>query len=581
MSKKYFTHATPTLFNAGTPRPQLSSCFVKGTNVYTSKGMKPIDKIAIGDEVLTHKGRFKKVSQIHVNDIGDRKLFDFKAYATPQITATGNHSFMSLTSEQLEWGTEPTWNTLQELRVGDYIQVPNLDKECLISSDEIDLANEVTHVTSDGNNITYSYIVGKDTIQCVSNWKRQSNLNNVHGILDFHKKQQEINRYWKMDEDFCRFIGIWYGDGHIIKTRNSGRQQVPRGIGFTIDKRNERNIEFCKSYGEKLLGFPAVLHYMKNQNVCQILFSSVTIGHVFTNLFGQYYDSKFLNERFHTLHTECVRSLLCGLINSDGFVTQEGQVRVGMCNQKFVKDVYSLARSRNIIVSYSESYRTYEDKVGNKKNYAIAYMSIPKESGDLFNVSKTYIDDHIDKHKNRTGESTCVLYKDGQKYVRIMSKVPSSRDDKVVYNIGVDDDHSYVVEGIVAKNCFLLHMNDDSVSGIFQSLQECAMISKYAGGIGIHIHNIRSKGSKIRGTNGTSSGIIPMLRVFNNTARYIDQAGRRAGSIAVYHGFLTSFNSSTSRNHTDMRKIVLATYFMRCGFPIFSWKGLKTTVFGV
>ena len=77
-------------------------------------------------------------------------------------------------------------------------------------------------------------------------------------------------------------------------------------------------------------------------------------------------------------------------------------------------------------------------------------------------------------------------------------------------------------------------MNEDSVSGIFESLKECALISKYAGGIGIHVHNIRSKGSKIRGTNGTSSGILPMLRVFNNTARYIDQAGRRAGSIAVY-----------------------------------------------
>jgi ribonucleoside-diphosphate reductase alpha chain len=84
------------------------------------------------------------------------------------------------------------------------------------------------------------------------------------------------------------------------------------------------------------------------------------------------------------------------------------------------------------------------------------------------------------------------------------------------------------------SSCFLLSICEDSISGIYQSLQECAMISKYAGGIGIHIHNVRSKNSKIRGTNGTSSGIIPMLRVFNNTARYVDQAGRRAGSIAVY-----------------------------------------------
>jgi ribonucleoside-diphosphate reductase alpha chain len=84
------------------------------------------------------------------------------------------------------------------------------------------------------------------------------------------------------------------------------------------------------------------------------------------------------------------------------------------------------------------------------------------------------------------------------------------------------------------SSCFLCSVNDDSVSGIFDSLKEVALISKYAGGIGLHIHQIRGNGSHIRGTNGTSNGIIPMLRVFNNTARYIDQAGKRLGSIAVY-----------------------------------------------
>uniref|UniRef100_A0A6C0J1P9 ribonucleoside-diphosphate reductase n=1 Tax=viral metagenome TaxID=1070528 RepID=A0A6C0J1P9_9ZZZZ len=84
------------------------------------------------------------------------------------------------------------------------------------------------------------------------------------------------------------------------------------------------------------------------------------------------------------------------------------------------------------------------------------------------------------------------------------------------------------------SSCFLSSMNDDSVSGIYESLKEMALISKYAGGIGIHIHQIRGKGSHIRGNNGVSNGIIPMLRVFNNTARYIDQAGKRQGSIAVY-----------------------------------------------
>ena len=78
-------------------------------------------------------------------------------------------------------------------------------------------------------------------------------------------------------------------------------------------------------------------------------------------------------------------------------------------------------------------------------------------------------------------------------------------------------------------------MKEDSIDGIYSTLRDCAMISKWAGGIGLHIHNIRAKNSMIRGTNGISNGIVPMLRVFNNTARYVDQGGgKRNGSIAIY-----------------------------------------------
>lgn len=73
------------------------------------------------------------------------------------------------------------------------------------------------------------------------------------------------------------------------------------------------------------------------------------------------------------------------------------------------------------------------------------------------------------------------------------------------------------------SSCFLIAMENDSIDGIYNTLKDCALISKYAGGIGLHIHNIRATGSHIRGTNGTSNGIVPMLRVFNNTAKYVDQ----------------------------------------------------------
>ncbi|KAK6335350.1 ribonucleotide-diphosphate reductase subunit rnr1 [Orbilia brochopaga] len=85
------------------------------------------------------------------------------------------------------------------------------------------------------------------------------------------------------------------------------------------------------------------------------------------------------------------------------------------------------------------------------------------------------------------------------------------------------------------SSCFLVAMKDDSIEGIYDTLKTCALISKTAGGIGLHVHNIRATGSYIAGTNGTSNGLIPMLRVFNNTARYVDQGGnKRPGAFAIY-----------------------------------------------
>jgi ribonucleoside-diphosphate reductase alpha chain len=105
------------------------------------------------------------------------------------------------------------------------------------------------------------------------------------------------------------------------------------------------------------------------------------------------------------------------------------------------------------------------------------------------------------------------------------------------------------------SSCYLIAMEDDSLDGIYNTLHDCARISKYAGGIGLHIHNIRAKGTHIQGTNGTSNGLVPMLRVFNNTARYIDQGGgKRNGSFAIYlepwHADIEDF-LELKKNHGD------------------------------
>ena len=118
-----------------------------------------------------------------------------------------------------------------------------------------------------------------------------------------------------------------------------------------------------------------------------------------------------------------------------------------------------------------------------------------------------------------------------QGYKGLVYKKKVSISDKYVYTLGVEDDHSYTLKGnIIVKNCFLLG-NDDSIRGIYKSIGDCALISKYAGGVGLHCHTIRSNGPCYYGTNGRSNGIIPMLKVYERYRRYADQGeGKRNGS---------------------------------------------------
>ena len=116
--------------------------------------------------------------------------------------------------------------------------------------------------------------------------------------------------------------------------------------------------------------------------------------------------------------------------------------------------------------------------------------------------------------------------KEAMKAYKMMSEGYFTHATPTLFNMGTRREQ--------ASSCFLMTIDDDSVDGIYKTLGDCAKISQHSGGIGVAIHKIRAKGSRIRGTNGRSDGIVPMLKVFNETAKYINQGGRRNGSIAIY-----------------------------------------------
>ena len=352
-----------------------------------------------------------------------------------------------------------------------------------------------------------------------------SNLNNGQNVICYVKSSL-LNRSIVVDENFCKFLGIWYGDGHIIN-----KDGKISGIGITIHKDNKNLIEFCVSM-KKHFGLEHVtIHKMTKQNVIQVLYHSSLLGILFKEKYGEHFDKKRLNKDIYKYTDKLVLSFLSGLITSDGCVTENGCITIELSNKTLINEIYSLCRIHNIDVSGVREINT--NKLATTPSYSIRLTCIRDK---IENLMKLYKDDRINNLKNplkANNQHHCIEF-NGFKFLKFNKKEKVLTKDLYVYTLGVEDDHSYSVEGIIAENCFLAG-TEDSVEGIFETMTDCAKISKWSGGIGLHISNIRANGSYIRKTAGTSDGIVPMLKVYNDIARYINQGGgKRNGSFAVY-----------------------------------------------
>lgn len=523
LSQKYFIHATPTLFNAGTPRPQLSSCFEENTLIHTFSGYKKIKDVQIGDEVITHTGKRKRVMQLHKNPLNGRQMYLLECDYTPAVKVTGNHKLYVMK----KGNNQPEWISVGNLTKDHYVALPNYPGEK--ANYDLDISKLLNCVQQIDERM-FSFDITDTKIYPKTRWISR-HLNDGQQI-NVSRKHNEINRFWKIDNEFARFLGIFYGDGHIIRNKNYKNGYACRGLGITAHSENSSLIKFVTEYGEKLFGIESTIHTQKGQNCIQILFNSTIIGCIFDYLFGHGFAGKKLWNEMYEWRTELIYDLLSGLISTDGCITAKTTIVLQLSNTEILTNLYHLCRSHGIVVSYLKS--KYRSPTASADSGRLCIYPLKQI---LENVYKTYTDDRIDLCIQR-GEDEKYTFEtaDGSRnFVKITNITKISDTPEYVYTLGVEDDHSYSVEGLIAENCFLYPISEDSIDGIFETVKHTAITSKWAGGIGLSIHNIRAKGTVISGTNGVSNGLVPMLQVFNRTACYVDQGGgKRQGSFAIY-----------------------------------------------
>lgn len=494
ISDRYFTHATPTLFNSGTNRPQLSSCFllavednihsilrkvkemghiskwaggigvhlsgirasgslirgtngnskgiiplcillnklakyidqggkrpgsiacfVKDTEVFTvNEGVKKIQDVKIGDMVITHKNRVRPITQVHKNALQDRKIYKLEVEKNKDIYVTGNHKFWSFHTDKSSLG----WNSIEELK---NIIDNKTNQTCYISTPSctnIDIKNFKIDV------MDYNDIM-------VGNMEEWEQLKSGKIVLHMYINDtvsipsQPVNRIWNITEDLAKLFGMWLSNGGITKLKDN----FVTGINFSIDEDNKDEIKrICNTiFGN------TIFCKFNSENKNEFELHSRIVGLIFAHLFGGYYlNDKQLPNMVFSWPKNLVQSLIAGFITTIGYVSNiTKDICIRSSNENLMNQLYHLCRNNGIKISFI------------KCDDGFINMNIPFCKDIIGKTHRFYSNDIIvNKQENDT-------------FLKILNIIETDRKDEYVYTLGVEEDHSYTVEGLLAENCYL------------------------------------------------------------------------------------------------------------------------------
>jgi ribonucleoside-diphosphate reductase alpha chain len=561
--EKKIIDAGRPLAQAGTGISNLYNCFCKNTIVTTTSGPKKISDVNIGDYVITHTGSYEKVVQVHKNKMGNRPLYRIKCARTPEIVVTHNHRFWSISRN----GNNLGWNSICNLNVGDFIAIPKPKHHKLLCKDTI---NILDHLCIDKDR----YEIQKKNGMILS---RTIFANRGQKDKTCHEDMIPIKDAWPINKDFAFFLGVWLGDGCIYNTSN-GRIA---GITFQTNINEQKLHKFLVQFGSKLFGFDPSVTYNVEQNTKTIYFSSQIVGKVFNSLFGRGFANKRLPNFVFNWDYSLVSSLLAGLISSDGTISKNGTCKIEIRNKKLVEQMYYLSRQCGIPVSMRTGYVIYR---GEKRSTAV--LQIPKGHCVLKQVIKYYDDERIVKSfetskANEFKSIAGLMEKDGQYFVKINKKVISNVKYDFVYNIGVENSHSYNVEGVVCENCFVFAFGDkvnkdpDTREAISELKRKHFNIQAQGGGTGINFSSLRPAGSICKTNQSKSSGAVGFITDVSYQSSNIQQGGNRSGAnlgvLDDWHPDLYDFiTHKTKNNWENIRKF--ATVYDEDGFSYFQWR---------
>jgi ribonucleoside-diphosphate reductase alpha chain len=515
------------MFGAGQPRrATLLNCFPAGTQIWTRHGPKPIEQIEVGEEVLTHRNRFRPVIHTMSREIEEPlrsiRLW-YLGYTT--IYATKEHRFLAFDGKQVRW------ITAGELTTRHYVRVGRIEETH--APTELDLTDYVDDAVPEDESIyTATAFVGG---------------NGALGV----KESKRVRRKILVDERLGLWLGFFVAEGGTTDS----------SVYFTFSKDKHSYAETLCALTRQLFGLEATIQERTDQpgHWLRVYVHSKLLAHFVRAFFshGIKAHERELPSWFLTAPRRFQKAFLAGLLKGDG-VIRENSIKIFLANPYLMLQIFCILLRLGIVASLRwEGVLKYTRHRG---------MWIHIGTQRYVQALKAWLAGDWEYESSFAEASRNYFYKvlDGELFVKVKECGWTAPHRLKVYDLSVAEDHSFVAEFAVAHNCYVIPIKEDSIEGIFEWCKEAARTYSLGGGVGTDISILRPKGSPVNNSAIYSSGSVSFMELFSTTTGTIGQSGRRGAlmiTISVDHPDVLDFIEI--KNDPERRKVQYANISVR------------------
>jgi ribonucleoside-diphosphate reductase alpha chain len=515
------------MFGAGQPRrATLLNCFPAGTQIWTRHGPKPIEQIEVGEEVLTHRNRFRPVIHTMSREIEEPlrsiRLW-YLGYTT--IYATKEHRFLAFDGKQVRW------ITAGELTTRHYVRVGRIEETH--APTELDLTDYVDDAVPEDESIyTATAFVGG---------------NGALGV----KESKRVRRKIPVDERLGLWLGFFVAEGGTTDS----------SVYFTFSKDKHSYAETLCALTRQLFGLEATIQERTDQpgHWLRVYVHSKLLAHFVRAFFshGIKAHERELPSWFLTAPRRFQKAFLAGLLKGDG-VIRENSIKIFLANPYLMLQIFCILLRLGIVASLRwEGVLKYTRHRG---------MWIHIGTQRYVQALKAWLAGDWEYESSFAEASRNYFYKvlDGELFVKVKECGWTAPHRLKVYDLSVAEDHSFVAEFAVAHNCYVIPIKEDSIEGIFEWCKEAARTYSLGGGVGTDISILRPKGSPVNNSAIYSSGSVSFMELFSTTTGTIGQSGRRGAlmiTISVDHPDVLDFIEI--KNDPERRKVQYANISVR------------------